>query len=176
MLAVSELVRKVNALAVFHNVSAKTLVVITGGEPLRQSIGKFVYSLWMSNFKVQIESNGVFAPDDILDELLLDGAATLVVSPKTSRIHHRCRELASCFKYVLDATSVDPKDGLPVEALGHVARDGVARPYPGVPVFVNPFDEKDGELNAKHLAATLATCMKHGYIMGVQLHKLVNIE
>lgn len=173
---VSELVRNVNALADLHKVGPRTLVVITGGEPLRQSIGRFAYSLWAAGFKVQIESNGVFAPDKILDSLIEDGAVTLVVSPKTSAIHPRSFALASCFKYVLDAYSVDPDDGLPIEALSHVARKGVARPRPGVPVFVNPYDEKDEELNAKHLAATLATCMKYGYIMGVQLHKLVNIE
>jgi 7-carboxy-7-deazaguanine synthase len=154
------------------------LVVITGGEPLRQPIGRFVKELLRMRFRVQIESNGVFKPDDTLVRLLGDFTQrlTLVVSPKTSRINHHTALLASVFKYVLDANSIDPSDGLPIRALGHKATTGVARPRVGAPVYLNPFDSGDPEHNRRNLLAVRDSCLRHGYIAGVQLHKLLEIE
>lgn len=160
------------------------LVVITGGEPLRQTIGHLVNALIGRRYPVQIESNGVFAPDDLLDRLLAhDDKVTLVVSPKTKRINERTAFLASCFKYVLDAGSVDPLDGLPVMALEHPASTGVARPPAWTdslaedkPIYLNPYDAKDDQRNAENLRAVATSCMKHGYITGVQMHKLIGLE
>lgn len=154
------------------------LIVITGGEPLRQTIGPFIQDLIYMGFRVQIESNGVFAPDDILSTALCyDDKVTLVVSPKTKRIHKDADALATCFKYVLDASSVDPLDGLPVMALEHPASTGVARPSDRTrPIYLNPYDAKDEARNAENLRAVATSCMKHGYIAGVQMHKLIGLE
>lgn len=153
------------------------LVVITGGEPLRQPVGKFVRKLLFHGYKVQIESNGFFAPDATLDNLLATHhpALTLVVSPKTVKINERTAALASCFKYVLDADSV-AEDGLPIMALEHPASTGVARPPVGIPVYLNPFDAKDDGRNLRNLRMVADSCMKHGYILGVQIHKLIGLE
>lgn len=156
---------------------SKPLIVITGGEPLRQVIGPFVMQLLQNDFAVQIESNGVFKPDPVLFDLLaVHSELTLVVSPKTSRIHDQTARLAKAFKYVLDADSVDPQDGLPIKALEHPASTGVARPPKGKPVYLNPCDSKDPVRNAANLTAVAQSCVKHGYIMGVQLHKLVGLD
>lgn len=160
------------------------LVVITGGEPLRQPIGQLIALLIGRGYPVQIESNGVFAPDDLLDRLLThDDKVTLVVSPKTKRINERTAFLATCFKYVLDAGSVDPLDGLPVMALEHPASTGVARPPSWadsfaheVPIYLNPYDAKDDQRNAENLRAVATSVMAHGYIAGVQMHKLIGLE
>lgn len=163
------------------------LIVITGGEPLRQPIGMLVDWLLERGYPVQIESNGVFAPDPDLDTLLQirRDKLTLVVSPKTTRVHPRAAKLASAFKYVLDHRSVDERDGLPVEALQHRASIGVARPPKHVldafnrlvptPVYLNPFDAQDAEHNKLNLAAVAHSCMSHGYILGVQIHKLIGL-
>lgn len=155
------------------------LVVITGGEPLRQQIGPFAQMLLEWGFRVQIESNGVFAPDPILEELLssLQNLVWLVVSPKTTRVNAVSDTLACAFKYVLDADSVDPKDGLPIKALEHPASTGVARPtHPHKKIYVNPYDTKDPERNARNLHAAADSCMTHGHILGIQLHKLIGVE
>jgi 7-carboxy-7-deazaguanine synthase len=157
------------------------LVVITGGEPLRQSIGQFVTDLISMGLSVQIESNGVFAPDPVLartfDSLRNDPETLrLVVSPKTSRINEVTARYAHAFKYVLDCESVDERDGLPIKALEHPASTGVARPKPGKPVYLNPFDAQDEERNLLNLRAAAASAMKHGYILGVQIHKLIGLE
>ena len=156
----------------------RMLIVITGGEPLRQPIGHLVSELVARGNRVQIESNGVFAPDERLNRALCyDDNVTLVVSPKTKRIHADTDLLASCFKYVLDAGSVDPDDGLPIMALEHPASTGVARPSDRTrPIYLNPYDAKDEARNAENLRAVATSCMKHGYIAGVQMHKLIGLE
>ncbi|QIG67681.1 queuosine biosynthesis protein [Rhizobium phage RHph_Y17] len=154
------------------------LVVITGGEPLRQQIGPLVMNLVLAGYVVQVESNGVFEPDPILTRYLVTRQAhtKLVVSPKTNRVHEVCSRLATCFKYVLDHREV-AEDGLPIRALQHKAAGGVARPpNPFVPVYLNPFDAGNVEDNKKNLDAVARSCMKFGYIAGVQMHKLMNLE
>ncbi len=157
------------------------LVVITGGEPLRQPIGRFASLLVNMGLCVQIESNGVFAPDPELRQLLISlrndpESLQLVVSPKTSRINEDTARYAHAFKYVLDAGSVDPVDGLPIKALDHPASTGVARPLPGKPIYLNPFDAGDPVRNTANLQAVAISVMKYGYILGVQLHKLIGLE
>lgn len=155
------------------------LIVITGGEPFRQPIGKFIGTLVDMGFRVQVESNGVLAPDDDAAHLFrYSGRAFLVCSPKTSRIHASMHELAFAFKYVLHHENIDLYDHLPIKALGHKASPYVARPDRKIfsgPIFVNPEDSKDPQVNAANLAAVKESCMAHGYIAGVQLHKLLDI-
>lgn len=156
-----------------------TLVVITGGEPLRQCIGPLCLQLNTWGFPVQIESNGVFEPDGVLTQLLLDNgiAVTLVVSPKTSRINAMSASFARAFKYVLDHRSVS-EDGLPIKALEHPASTGVARPPEGFvgEIYVNPYDAKNDADNALNLTAVTESCMTHGYRLGIQLHKLIKVD
>lgn len=154
------------------------IIVITGGEPLRQTIGPLVRELTDRGFIVQIESNGVFEPDKVLVFLLehIPHLVRLVISPKTSRINPVAFTLASCFKYVLAADSISDLDGLPIKALDHPASTGVARPRRGVPVYVNPYDEKDFEKNRQNLTAAAESAARFGYILGVQLHKIIGYE
>lgn len=156
----------------------RPLIVITGGEPLRQPIGMLCDDLSRRGYHIQIESNGVFGPDGTLDYLLCVGKATLIISPKTTRVHPRSAELATAFKYVLDAGSIDPRDGLPVKALDHPASTGVARPPEGFQgeVYLNPFDAKNEMDNALNLSAVVQSCLKFGHRCGIQLHKLINVD
>jgi organic radical activating enzyme len=152
------------------------LVVITGGEPLRQPIGRFVKLLRDFDFTVQIESNGVYQPDpDLLNSLEYDPNVLLVVSPKTHRIHKDCARLAEAFKYVLDFGSIDPNDGLPIKALDHPNKTKVARAPEGKPIYVSPCETGDPERDRLNLQACAKAALKHGYICGVQLHKLIGL-
>lgn len=167
----------VNVMAQANNAHG-CLVVITGGEPFRQYLGQLCNDLlnWGEASHIQIESNGVFEPDEYTQQLILGGEVSLVISPKTKHIHRKAAELATCFKYVLDHRSVSPDDGLPILALEHPAQGGVARPVAGKPVYINPFDAKDEEVNRRNLIAAAESAKRHGYILGVQLHKLVGLE
>lgn len=159
------------------------LLVITGGEPLRQNIVPFITDFWnLTNFRIQIETNGVVCPDGLID-LVDNGMVDIVVSPKTHSIHPDIALHAIAYKYVLECNAVDPDDGLPRAALHHLARPRVARPpkdwprwrRPGRSIYVNPMDEQDPEKNSRNMQAVVESCMTHGYIAGVQAHKLWNL-
>lgn len=149
------------------------LVVITGGEPLRQNVGPAFRALLEAGYRVQVESNGVVAPDDLPWD---DNKFSLVVSPKTSRIHPTIWQNAIAFKYVLRHNEVDGMDGLPTRALGHAATPRVARPPEGALVYVQPMDEADPELNALNLDAAIRSTMMFGHRLQIQVHKIINME
>lgn len=162
----------------YHSFPINGLIVISGGEPLRQNIGPLCAFLVRHGHVVQIESNGVRAPDVLTEQLVRDDKVVLVISPKTKAVHKINAEIAHCFKYVLRDGDIDPVDGLPIRALEHAASPRVARPptgYDGA-IYINPYDEKDDEANKRHLAATAQSCSKFGYTMGVQLHKYIDWE
>jgi len=153
------------------------LFVITGGEPFRQSAttSLILALIAKTECKIQVETNGVFGiPQDLWH--FLGNPLHVVVSPKTNRIHESCAR-ASAFKYVIDHKSVREEDGLPILALGHKASPYIARPpaeFDG-PIYVNPADERDPVADKANLIAARDSAFKHGYILGVQLHKLVNV-
>lgn len=154
------------------------LVVITGGEPTRQVLDYFIDAVLGLDvdITVQIESNGVIAPSDSMIRHISRGHVVYIVSPKTRAIAPETR-FARAFKYVISADSVDPSDGLPLRALGHKASPRIARPpdhYIGR-IYVNPADAYDAELNRANLLAARDASLKYGYIMGIQLHKLIDI-
>lgn len=151
----------------------RPLVVITGGEPLRQDITKFTVLLCAAGYDVQIETNGILAPP-----ILLPDDVMVVLSPKSSRVHPRTAIRAYAWKYVLTAGSVDTSDGLPLSVLGHApgAAGRVARPPAGARVYVQPADQGDEHLNELNLRAAIESCMRFGYTLQLQLHKLINME
>lgn len=155
------------------------LIVITGGEPLRQDIVPLIKVLYATTgAHVQIESNGVYGPPVDLIDMIREHAVTYVVSPKTSVIHKEAKLWASNFKYVISANSIHPDDGLPMQALGHKASPYIARPntmFPRTKIYVNPEDHQDPVINQKNLEACRNSALDFGYTMGVQLHKLVNL-
>lgn len=153
------------------------LVVITGGEPLRQNIAPLAALLVNEGFNVQIESNGVFAPNMALRLLLLTPHVMLVVSPKTNKINEGIWHYAKAFKYVIEDGKQSDEDGLPTVALGHKATPQVARPpvaFTGQ-IYVNPMDSKDPQANSNNLAACVSASLKFGYVLGLQMHKIINL-
>lgn len=150
------------------------LVVITGGEPFRQNLSSLVYELIYQNYKVQIETNGTLAP---LGYLGGGGTnATIVCSPKTPIIDGRVDKMVGYFKYVMEAMAVDRDDGLPTSVLGMNIRP--YRPQANFPkerIFVNPVDCGEEFQNKANLAACVESCMKYGYRLGVQLHKIIGM-
>lgn len=157
---------------------ANPLVVITGGEPFRQNLGPLCQELHDEGFRVQIESNGVFEACDTVKRLIAARVVDVVISPKTSWIHPSWNAYATAFKYVLACGAQNPVDGLPTRALEHKATPHVARPPTGYkgPVYINPADEKDPELNQQNAELVAETALQFGYIAGVQMHKIFNLE
>lgn len=145
------------------------LVVITGGEPLRQRIHHVVKLLKDLGFLVQIETNGTLTPFWIAPL-----GVSIVVSPKTGFVHPAIWEHAAAVKYVLSAGAIDPRDGLPTYVLGHSANPRVARPpsdWSGA-IYVQPADD---EHYTQNLAAAIASVGRHGYRLSLQTHKLIGL-
>lgn len=179
------------------------LIVITGGEPLRQSHALMVdlLPLLLPSFRVQLETNGTYMNSQFekmyntlsekMDQYDLDtnnesscttpllwsfANLSIVVSPKTHSLPPEAFALANALKYVLDIHHVDQYDGLPTSILG---KEDIrpARPMTKYAssnnVYVQPEDNS-------HIHANMGACvhssMKFGYVCGTQAHKLWGVK
>lgn len=142
---------------------ARKLVVITGGEPLRQNISPLCEELINQGFKVQIETNGT------LYRQLPDGV-DIVCSPKnTSGTYAPIRgdllPHISAIKFIISASH---------EKYQNAAEVGQSK-Y-NIPVFLQPMDEGDTDKNHTNQKHALKLAMEHGYHLSLQLHKILEIE
>lgn len=169
-LSPDDIINQVQAIGSPHD-----LIVITGGEPFRQDISALVYMLarYPHERQVQIETNGTLAIPDFPYHL-----CTVVCAPKTGKIAKGLEKHIEALKYVVTAGNVSPDDGLPIHVLSHPAHPVVARPpatFVGL-VYVQPADDADPVKNAANLAAAVKSCLRHGYTLCLQIHKIINME
>lgn len=168
---VEALIRDIRALAGRSDIQhPRKLVVITGGEPFRQDIRPLVHGLLPRGFKVQIETNGTLYPAGLRSE------AFIVCSPKTPGINPAIGRRAKAWKYVVEEGKIDPRDGLPTSALGMPRPP--ARPPMGVKpedIYVSPMDAQDADRNKVNTEAAVESCLKFGYRLSLQTHKLVGL-
>ncbi len=162
--ALSQLMQDVRELSVNkEDRRIRHLVVITGGEPMRQNIVPLCEQLLAEGFHVQIETNGtLFRP--------LPEEVSIVCSPKNSGngyfpIREDLLPLIQAFKFI-----VTPHD----ENYSFVPE--VGQTAYRIPVYVQPMDEYDMWLNAENLNYVTELAIKEGYIMSIQTHKLLGIE
>lgn len=151
------------------------LVVITGGEPFRQNIQALVAYLLKENFRVQIETNGTLYPGETFP--FHHPNLRVVCSPKTSVVHKKLVPHVAAFKYVATGSSI-MEDGLPRHALEHPNGGQLFRPPAdwGGTIYLQPVDEQDEAKNAYNRAAVIASCMRHGYRLCLQLHKIIGLD
>lgn len=156
----------------YANRKAKPIVVITGGEPFRQNIAYLANTLIAIGHTVQIETNGTLPASKGLSE-----QAVIVCSPKTGSVNSKLWPRISAYKYVASADDL-MDDGLPSKALGHTARPHLARPHATFtgPVYLQPMDEQDSDLNKTNMIAVVDSCLDHGYTLCLQTHKIVGVE
>ncbi len=171
-MSVDDIMREVQR----HAAAIATLVVITGGEPLRQNITPLMYDLAEVGFTIQIETAGVVVPPGFL-EVVEDIGAVVVCSPKTSKVHPYIAESVTHWKYVVGADDMSESDGLPFKNPQAMHVDSkVFRPYKeAVQIWVSPRDDHDAEKNAANVQAAVGTCLRYGYRLSLQVHKLVNL-
>lgn len=168
MVEVDELVQQVRTLA-----GTKTrLVVITGGEPMLQNIVPFCKLLAKYNFRVQIETAGtVWVP-------LLEGCdVAFVCSPKTGKVHAEIQRRCTSFKYVVGADDKVSDAGAIIASYQRGSKPmTLAQPANRhATVWVQPRDDYVPEKNAANIAFAKDLCLKYGYRMSVQLHKIVGV-
>lgn len=149
------------------------LVVITGGEPFRQPISFLVKTLLQGFFTVQVETNGTHMPDN---HIFPYSDVNIVCSPKTPKVDSRLWNFVDAMKYVVEAGHIDEM-GLPTRVLGQTMQ--VARAPEimrnKIPIFIQPLDANDDELNARNTQAAIDVCMRFGYRLSLQLHKIVGL-
>lgn len=162
------------------------LVVLTGGEPFRQNIWPFLeaYHRQSDRHESQIETNGVSWIDPPIGGVV-DPLTEIVCSPKTPKLHKDLMAYDPAYKYILRAGEIDPEDGLPTVGLGGQGLSS-KEVRPGRPpkandeyrprVYVQPLDEGDEFKNTKNTEACVEVCLKFGYQMSLQQHKLLGLE
>ncbi len=155
----------------------KKLIVITGGEPFRQRIGKTLQVLLLNGYEVQVETNGTLYDPRMTSDLMRGRNLHFVCSPKTAALNKYLLTLIGAFKYVLKHGQV-AADGLPVTALDHPCSGVVYRPGPTFPrnkIYIQPLDEGNPEANRKNLEAAISSSKKFGYTFCLQVHKIINL-
>jgi 7-carboxy-7-deazaguanine synthase len=175
-MSISDIVEKCNSLwkASGNKLAGVPLIVLTGGEPFRQHLNDFLELAISANFHVQIETNGT-----IYREAPYHSASLSVVcSPKS---HYVAKELVphvSAWKYVATSRSIrGAVDGLPLTALEHPMKGGriLFRPRKMESIFLSPADEYDSFSNSQNIKACVESCLKNGYTLSLQTHKIIGV-
>lgn len=177
----------VNVAALLGQVAALAdkirLVVLTGGDPLRQNIVPLVSLLTTEGFHVQIETAGVsWVPGleefmDLRPASMTEGYCSIVCSPKTGKVCDEVEWHACAWKYIVRAGDLrDPIDGLPLmstQVEGKVQR--LARPGHAGETYLQPCDEGDVETNQANAKKCAELALRYGYRVSIQQHKILQL-
>lgn len=139
------------------------LVIITGGEPLRQNITPLCQKLIAKNHLVQIESNGTLFLD-------LPKEVKICCSPKISNSkYHQIRldllQKITFFK-ILISKFQDGYDKIP----------DLGQEKYNIPVYLQPIDEYNSQKNQENKKLTLQLASQNNCRLSLQTHKIWNIE
>lgn len=146
------------------------LVVVTGGEPLRQNILPLCDGLRSRGLKVQIETAGTLWIDG------LENVAEVIVSPKTPVINKNAYVYAKAFKYII-STQQQFINFVPIMATQPGAEPrALAFPREDAPVYLSPMDEYDEVKNQGNRTLVASLAITHGCIAGIQLHKFLGLD
>ena len=141
------------------------LVVITGGEPLRQNITPLCKILLENAIDVQIETNGTLWRTD------LPAAVQVVCSPKSSQGRYSALRpdlvtRLTALKYVVSCN--------PEHHAYHTIPDDAFNYQ--VPVYIQPMDEHNVAQNQANTLHAVKLCQQMGAHLSIQLHKLACID
>jgi len=161
-IVLSVLVQDITEKANEAGVRVRNLVVITGGEPLRQNIAPLCTALLEKGFRVQIETNGTLYRD-------LPEGVDIVCSPKAPDgkyfpIRPDLLPRIRAFKFIVSAE---------LGAYHDVAEVGQSQAH--IPVYVQPMDAGDATKNAANMAHAAGLAQQYGYILSLQTHKILGI-
>jgi organic radical activating enzyme len=149
--------------------------VLTGGEPLLQPKVKELIELLLSKkFTVQIETSGSVYLDLPYDNKNL----YIVCSPKTGKLNPKLEPHIHAYKYIISSWNYSDEDGLPIYSTQiENAKCHIARPIDeNSLVYLSPMDEYDVDKNRLNMLAARDLCLKYGYKLSLQIHKIVGVE
>lgn len=141
----------------------RKLIVITGGEPLRQPIEKLCAELVKKDFLVQIETNGTLFRE-------LPKEVKIICSPKISNNkYHQIRSdlLAriNAFKFIISQNQKN------YSQIAEVEQEKFQ-----TPIYIQPMDEYDEIKNQANLEFAKKLCDENGYFLSLQIHKILGIR
>lgn len=168
------------------NEQQRKLVVLTGGEPMRQQLEALIAGLiLMGTQVVQIETAGTVWQPALLD-FIQANRVVLVVSPKTVSISGGVAQYARHFKYIIKSGEQSLDDGLPNRGtqphnIGKEQR--IWRPNPLDPIYitgkptiwVSPCDEYDPVRNKLNMELCKNLALVYGYRISLQTHKILGV-
>lgn len=166
----------------YERACVPSLVVLTGGEPLRQNIVPLIHALHEVGVNmVQLETAGTLWPKGL--EAMFQTATPrvcIVCSPKTPKVHHLITAHCVHYKYVIQADRTSRDDGLPAYGTQAATLDNLQRIYrperSDVTVWVSPCDDYDPVRNAENIRSASNAAMRFGHRLTLQLHKIVGLE
>ncbi len=160
------------------------LVVLTGGEPLRQNVVPLVRALVSHGTEVQVETNGTLWPPGL--SALMDnepardpwgGLLSVVVSPKTADVLPQVKARACAWKYVVRADTPVDREGLPQNVARPPSGDecGVRGYRERGNVYLQPEWDEDDEQSAENHVAAARLCLLNGWRLSLQTHKFLGL-
>ena len=161
----------------------RNLIVITGGEPLRQPIERLCEELLKLKYIIQIETNGTLfreLPKEI--KIICSpkvairnphrGASASARSPLNKVDHNKYHSIRpdllariSAFKFIISASDKN-----------YSQIPDFVKANPQIPIYVQPMDEKDEAKNRANLQRAVALCEQEGFLLSLQIHKILGIE
>jgi 7-carboxy-7-deazaguanine synthase len=164
-LELSEILKQIELLSLDQSQKnrMRNLVVITGGEPMRQPIELICYMLLDMGFMVQIETNGTIFR-------ILHPSVDIVCSPKNTgrgygKIREDLAERITAYKFIISKSN---------PLYDHVPDVGQNK-Y-NTPVYLQPMDEYDPDKNSENIKYVVELADKTGARIGLQTHKYLGIE
>jgi len=145
------------------NLRSVNLIVITGGEPLRQPIEQLCTSLINQGFTVQIETNGTIYRD-------LPSDVHIVCSPKPGVqgykvVREDLLKKISAFKFLVAKN---------LKFYNSISEVGQTK-Y-NIPVYIQPIDQNNEILNQENIEFAIEQSLQTGSYLSTQIHKYLNIE
>lgn len=161
-MSIEEIIAEVDRYSNFGCGLRIKFVVITGGEPFLQPIGMLCTALLSRGYKIQIETNGSIFKR-------INRAVDIVCSPKNVNgkflFDARFLPRIMAFKFLISKTCPGYQD---VPNLGQESFR--------IPIYVQPMDENCSQKNNNNLQLVREICLRHGYKLSFQLHKLIGIK
>jgi 7-carboxy-7-deazaguanine synthase len=159
------------------------LVVITGGEPMRQNILPLCQAMVQASHRVQIETAGSFWFAGALS-LGRDAAASIgieiVVSPKGPTVDEQLRQYAVAWKYIIAHDTEVDDFGIPITNTQNPDGKlrGLAHPPLGFPkdrVYLQPMNTQDRSVNQSNTKRCIELALKFGYRVSLQQHLILGV-
>ncbi len=140
----------------------KKLIVITGGEPLRQPISRLCEELVARGFLVQIETNGTLFRE-------LPSEVKIICSPKISQgKYHAIRPdllaRVDAIKFIISAGKKEYSD---IADVGQMANK--------IPVYLQPMDEYDEVKNRANIELVKRLSVIYDTRISLQMHKILGV-